>query len=119
MNSGQLSLRPGLMLPDRPVPRLGRGWRGRSASLERVTPSSLIDRQGFRLILGPLRDHRRVDIEGCGDHRGRRARQPVGQGDILERGTPESLEVLQLGVGEVLDIMTSVTFDDGDVAWVE
>src|SRR6201987_3758638 len=119
MNSGQLSLRPGLMLPDRPVPRLRRGWRDRSASIELVSPSSLIYRQRFGLIFGPLRDHGRVDIEGCGDHRGRRARQPVGQGDILEIGTPEYLEVLQLGVGEVLDIMTSVAFDNGDVARVE
>src|SRR5712672_3448651 len=85
-------------------------WRGRSASLELVNRSCLIDRQGFRLILGPPRDHRRVDIEGCGDHRGRRVRQP---------GTFEYLEELQFGVAEILDIMAIVALDVADVARVE
>jgi len=35
-------------------------------------------------------------------------RQPVGQGDVLEDGTFEYFEELQLGVADVLDIMTIV-----------
>src|ERR1700719_719994 len=101
------------------MPRLRRGWHGRSASLELVNRSSLIERQGFGFILGPLCDQRRIYVEGCGDHRGRRVRQPVGQGDVLEIGTFEYLEELQLGVAEVLDIMTIVALDVADVARIE
>jgi hypothetical protein len=93
---------------DRLAPRLRRGWRGRSASPDLQNRSCLIDRQGFRLILGLLRDYRRVNIERCGNHCGRRVRQPVGQGDVLEDGTFEYFEELQLGVADVLDIMTIV-----------
>src|SRR5689334_2517473 len=98
------------------MPRLRRGWHGRSASLELVNRSSLKERQGFGLILGPFRDHCRVYIESCGDHRGRRVRQPVGQRDVLENGTFEYLEELQLGVASVLDPMTIVALDVTDVA---
>src|SRR5205085_9090469 len=71
--------------------------------------------QDFWLVLGELGDRRSVRIEGGGDHRRRRVRQPVGQGDVLEMVAPEHLEELQIGVSGVFAIVTVAALDVADV----
>src|ERR1700720_4399076 len=64
--------RVGLALSRRSFDLMPKAWR----------PAPWLARkrgQDFRLILGELRDRRRVHVEGCGNHRGRGVRQPVGQ----------------------------------------
>src|SRR5213076_1050051 len=75
--------------------------------------------QDFWLVLGELGDRRLVRIEGGGDYRGRRVRQPIGQGDILEMVAPEHFEELQIGVSGVFDVVTVAALYVADIAGVK
>src|SRR5580704_8508740 len=70
-------------------------------------------------LLLELRDRRRVDVQGLGNHVRRRMRQPVGQRDVGEVGAAEHFQEHQVGVAGIQDVVTMAALDVADVTRVE